>query len=187
MEVDESIVQLREEPDAWWDEFSAMLDSEDSAAQGNALLRGIEIAKEFDRLKADGLRLLATLLDRRDTTSDEECVESLLRGFEFGAKLKGALHDELMDPHGQTKVAHLMHAIANALDGIGSGRVMIATLLDHPDARVRASAGAYLINLVPERAVPVLREIEENEHANSAHFTAYWALLYREREGKAPS
>jgi hypothetical protein len=44
-------------------------------------------------------------------------------------------------------------------------------------AQVRASAGACLKNLTPERVIPMLREIEEPERANSAHFTAYWTLL----------
>jgi hypothetical protein len=30
---------------------------------------------------------------------------------------------------------------------------------------------------MPERVVPMLRKIEENEDANSAHFNAHWALL----------
>jgi hypothetical protein len=42
-----------------------------------------------------------------------------------------------------------------------------------------------LIDLVPERAVPLLGEIEQSEHANSAHFNAHWALLAWERERKS--
>jgi hypothetical protein len=34
MEIDESIVLLGEELDAWWEEFSPMLDSEDWPAPG---------------------------------------------------------------------------------------------------------------------------------------------------------
>ena len=43
---------------------STLLDSEGSLAQGKALLRGFEIAKDFDRLKADGMAAITALLDR---------------------------------------------------------------------------------------------------------------------------
>jgi len=38
---------------------------------------------------------------------------------------------------------------------------------------------------MPERVVPLLQEIEENEDANNAHFNAHWALLAWERERKS--
>jgi hypothetical protein len=37
---------------------------------------------------------------------------------------------------------------------------------------------------MPDRVVPILREIMEKEHANSAHFTAYFALLRWEHDPK---
>jgi hypothetical protein len=184
MELDESIAQLGQKLDAWWKGILTMLDSEDRPAQGKALLRGFEIAKELDRLKGQGLTAITALLNRREAVTDDERTASLVQGFAFAAKLAATLHDELLDVDGETKVVHLMNEIANALDHIGPGRVALAVLLDHADAGVRASAGAYLINLMPERVVPLLREIEEKEHANSAHFTAHSAVLGWEREGK---
>ena len=56
-------------------------------------------------------------------------------------------------------------------------------LLGDPDAGVRAYAGACLIRLMPDRAIPVLGEVGK-EDANSAHFTAYFARMIWEREGK---
>jgi hypothetical protein len=186
MDVDKSIVRLGEKLDAWWDGFSPMLDSEDRVAQGEALLRGFAIAKEFDRLKADGLAAITALLDRHDSVADEERVASLIRGFEFGARLADTLHDEFRDTaDGETKVVRLMDAIVKALDTIGSGRAALATLLDHPDPGVRALAGAYLIDLLPERVGPILRQIEEEARGRSAGFRAHWALLAWQREGKS--
>jgi len=185
MDIDESIVQLGEKLDAWWDGYSPMLDSEDRVAQGEALLLGFDIAKEFDGLKAEGLAALTALLNRQDTVTQEERAGSLIRGFEFGARLADTLHDEFRDTDGETTVLYLMDAIAQALDMIGSGRAALAVLLDHTDLGIRASAGAYLIDLMPERVVPMLREVEEKEDANSAHFTAAWALLAWQREGKS--
>src|SRR5580700_3539755 len=162
MKTDNSIVQLGEKLDAWWAGFSTMLYSEDRTAQGNALLRGFEIAKEFDRLKAEGLAAITALLDRHDPAADDERAASLIRGFEFGARFADTLHDEFRDTaDGETKVVRLTDAIVKALDRIGSGRAALAVLLDHRDPGVRALAGVYLIDLLPERVSPILRQVEE--------------------------
>jgi hypothetical protein len=186
MELDESIVQLGAKLDEWLDGNLATFASQDREAQGNALFRGFEITKELDRLKAEGLAAIRALLNRRGASTEDQRVASLVRGFEFAAKLKHTLRDELSDTNGANKIVGLMNKIANALDATGSGRRALAVHLDHADARVRASAGAYLltVNLMPERVVPVLREIEEKERGNSAHFTAHWAVLGWELEGK---
>ncbi len=184
MEVDELIVQLGEKLDAWCDGFFAMIDSKDREAQGKALLRGIEIAKELDGLKAKGLAAITALLNRRDPVTDNERAASLIQAFEFAAKLACTLHDELLDVAGETKVLRLMTAIEDKLGSIGSGRMALTVLLDHPDARVRALAGESLLRLMPDRVLPILRDIEEKEQGNSAHFTASNAILYWQHEGK---
>ena len=55
----------------------------------------------------------------------------------------------------------LTDGIVKALDRIGSGRAALAVLLDHRDPGVRALAGVYLIDLLPERVSPILRQVEE--------------------------
>jgi len=176
MEIDESIVLLGEELDAWWEEFSPMLDSEERGAQAKTLLRGFEIAKRFDSLKTQGLAAVRALLDRQDTT-EHAGLASHVQAFAFAAKLANTLHDQFRDIDGETQVARLTEAIVKALERTATGRAALAVLLDHPDAGVRAWAGACLIFVMPDRVVPILREIMEKEHANSAHFTAYFALL----------
>jgi hypothetical protein len=174
----EDIAKSVEKLDAWWETFSAMLNSESLVAQGKALLSGFEIAKEFDRAKAEGLHILATFLERPTATSEEEYAASLLRGFEFGAKLADTLHDEFRDiADGETKAIRFTDSIVLALNAIAPGRLRLAVLLDHPNSGVRALAGAYLLDLMPERVLPILRDVEEKEVANSAHFRASVALL----------
>jgi hypothetical protein len=187
MEIDEAIVQLAEKLDAWWeDDISPLLDSKDRVAQAKALLSGFELVKEFDRLKADGLAAITALLARQDEATKEQRTASLIRGFEFGAKLADTLHDEIRDiVNGETKVLRLMDEIVKALDTIGAGREALAVLLDHPEPGVRSSAGAYLIDLMPQRVIPILRQIEERRDASSASFRAHWILLNWEREGKS--
>jgi hypothetical protein len=186
METDESIVRLGAQFDEWFDENIATFASRDHVAQSKALLRGTKIANELDRFKAEGLTAIIALLNHHDpVTDDDQRAASLLRGFVLGARLAGALHDELLDTDGETKVVHLMDEIVKALDAISPGRATLAVLFDHSDAGVRASAGAYLIDLMPDRVVPMLREIDKQEYANSAHFTAAWAALAWELERKS--
>jgi hypothetical protein len=184
MELDESIAQLAAKLDAWFDINVSTFASTDRAMQGKAIHRGIALVRELAEVKRRGLTALTTLIEDRNSTAQDQREASLLAGFKFGARLADALHDELLDTNGETKVVHLMYAIVNALDEIDPARAALATLLDDPGAGVRAYAGAYMIKLMPERVIPILREIEEKEKANSAHFSASWTLLRWEREGK---
>jgi hypothetical protein len=186
MEIDASIVQLGAELDAWWDEYFPMLASEDRGAQGKTLLRGFEIAKRFARLKTQGLAAIKALLDQQGT-SGSAAVTSLVQAFAVAAKLANTLHDEFRDIDGETQVARLTEAIVNTLEKTEAGRAPLAVLLDHPDAGVRAWAGACLIFLLPDRVVPILREIMAKKRADSAHFTAYFALLRWEHDPRSSS
>ena len=185
MEVDERIVELGAKLDKWLDGNLVTLASPVHVTQANALLRGFDIVQELERIKADGLNAITALLNRHDQITADRRAASLIHGFEFGAKLAHSLHDELLDTDGGSKVWRLMDAIVQALEKIGSGRVALVILLDHPDAAVRVSAASYLIDLMPEQVVPMLREIDEKNDGKSADFTAHWALLAWEREGKS--
>jgi hypothetical protein len=184
MEIDDAIVQLGAKLDAWLDGNLATIPKMDRVAQFKALLAGVEITKELDHLKAKGLEAISELLKRRDAVTESERIASLIRGFEFAAKLASTLSDELMDTDGYNKIIGRMNDIAKSLDSIGRGRTALAVLLDHPDDRVRAKVGPYLMALMPERVLPILHEIEGKGKADNAHFTAHNAILYWEHEGK---
>jgi hypothetical protein len=158
MEINESIVLLGAELDAWWDEFSPTLNSEDPGAQGKTLLRGFEIAKRFARLKTEGLNAVQALIDQQSTAGDI-ALTSLVEAFAFAAKLANTLHDEFRDIDAETEVARLTEAIVKTLEQTEAGRAPLVVLLDHPDAGMRAWAGSCLVFLMPDRVVPVLREI----------------------------
>jgi len=181
MEVDE-IAQLGRQLDAWWESFSTMLDSEDRVTQGKALLSGFEIAKEFDRLKAEGIAIIEKLLVSSNTLLGNERADSLIRSFEFSAKLADILHDEFRDiADGETKVVRLADAIAKGLNKINPGRIRLAELLEHPDPGVRSLAGTYLIDLMPERVISVLRGVRENKRGQSAGMRVLVTLMGWER------
>jgi hypothetical protein len=185
MEIEQSIVQVAERLDAWWERFSAILDSDDRIAQGKALLQGFEIAKEFDRIKADGLAAVAASAVPQNSMTVQDREALLVRALSFAAKLKATLHDEMRDIDGETQIVRQMVVMADELRTLGN-QSAFAILLEDEDPRVRASIGAYLLakNLMPERVIPILREIEEKKNADDAHFVASWALFRWEHEGK---
>ncbi len=185
MDTNTSIVELGSKLDEWFQSNQATFASQDPQAQANAVFRGFEIVKELDRLKSEGMAAIMRLLSSRAPPASREHVASLVRGFEFGAKLAHSLHDELLDTDGETKVLRLMDAIVLALNAINPGRAALTALFESPNAGVRASAGAYLIDLMPDRVIPFLKEIDERSDGSSASFTAHWALLAWERERKS--
>jgi len=183
--IDKSIVHLGKRLDAWWDEFATLLDSDDRAEQGKALLRGFDTVRELDHLKATGLAAIAALANQQHAQTPRERAAALIRGFELSANFADVLHDEFGDTDAEVKVWRLMDTLVQQLNAISPGRAALAALLDHRDAGVRASAGAYLIDLMTDRVAAVLRDVREKEHANSAHFNAYWTLVFWERERKS--
>jgi hypothetical protein len=184
MDVNAAITRVGGRLDKWFQGNQEAFASQDRKAQGYVLLRGFDLVKELDRLKSDGMAALTSLLGDASIESNQR-VASLIRGFEIGAKLAHTLHDELLDTDGEAKVLRLLDAVILSLNAIKPGRSVLTALLDHPHAGVRASAGGYLIDLMPDRVVPLLREIDELPDGSSASFTAHWALLAWERERKS--
>ena len=177
MEIDQSIAQLGEKLDSWFAENLVAFASDDRQQQGHALLGGFALVRELDRLKRDGLAAIRALISPSHMSTPGEYAESLVRGLEFAAKLADALHDQLLDIDGETKVVLLMNEIANTLDGTPSGRAALAVLLDNANPGVRAAAGAYLIGLMPDRVLPILHEIEDAERGTSAGFNAHSVII----------
>jgi hypothetical protein len=174
----ESFVNVGEKLDNLWDEICGLLDSQDRVAQAKSLLRGRAIVKEFERLKAEALTIITALLNQSDLMSDDERAASLIRGFEFGASLADMLHDEFRDiADGETEVVRLMDAIVKALNEIKPQRSGLVALLDHADPSVRSLAGAYLIDLMPERVTSVLEDVREKGRGRSASMRALTTLF----------
>jgi hypothetical protein len=187
MNTEDAIAKLAEDLDEWFEEGHSTLAVPDRFAQDRAIDRGVAIVRKLEQLKTSALKALKSLIAKCASAPDSERMASLIKAFAVGAKLKSALHDELLDTDGEKKIAFLMNDIAAALDTTSQGKSALAELLDHADVRVRASAGAYLLtnNLIPDRVVPLLRTIEERSEGRSADFTAHWALLDWELKQKA--
>ena len=184
MEIGDAIAKLAKDLDEWFKDGRSTFAVPDRFAQARAIDRGIRIVRKLDRFKKEGTDAVRAILARTHSEPEDTHAASLIGAFKFTSRLAAILHDELLDTNGETEVVRLTFAVVKALDAIDPGRKALSALLDDADARVRASAGAYLINLMPHRVVPILREIEETEDANSAHFSASWTLLRWEREGR---
>ncbi|MGA8169687.1 MAG: HEAT repeat domain-containing protein [Methylocystis sp.] len=66
------------------------------------------------------------------------------------------------------------------LDLLGSkGRLALVPLLDDPDWGIRVFAAGYLVKIMPERALAVLKEIDER-CPTRAHMTAFRILWSHE-------
>lgn len=189
MKFDESIAALGEKLDAWLEGDLAVFTSQDRTAWAKALLDGFAITNELDKLIAEASTAIELLLGPQNKAPVEERTASLVRAFELAAQLKTALH-QLGDTDSSNALVLKMNSIAGMLDETPAGRPVLAALLDHSNDSVRASAGAYLVDLMPDRVVPILREIDQNGGGTSADFTAHWALrdweLKRQKAGKTP-
>jgi len=98
VEIETSIVELGSKLDDWFQDSRATFASQDRMAQGRALLSGFELVKELDRLKSEGTAALTKLISSDVSVPSNERPASLLRGFEFGAKLADVLMTNCLIP-----------------------------------------------------------------------------------------
>lgn len=148
----------------------------DIATQLGMLQQLFEFEKAQYAKKLEALAELKKLMARVTTAKGDERVAKLVDAFEFCAKLKVLGIDDLDDRETQRTAVRHMQRIAEELDEMPPGRRgALAVLLDNNDLGVRASAGSFLWRLMPERALPVLRDVHEKTGGTSAGFTAMWA------------
>lgn len=56
---------------------------------------------------------------------------------------------------------HSLGVAMLVLDDLAAGRRFLVPLLDDPDPSIRVFAAGYLVKIMPERALPVLKELED--------------------------
>ena len=182
MSIDDQISAFAAQLDRWFADFAAkLLQPGDETAEIKTRVAGLKLLKQFDELKSQGLASLATLSNFTDVASESERIETLLRGFERAARL-GGISNDLQDWDGVKQTDHIMDDIVVALVAIGPGRTLLVPLLKHDDARVRVLAGRYLIDLMPDRVVPILEKIDKEGDGSSDGFSAFLVLQVWEVE-----
>ena len=176
MSIDEQISAFAAQLDRRFADFAAkLLQPGDETAEVKTRVAGLKLLKQFDELKSQGLASLATLSNFADVASESERIETLLRGFERAARL-GGISNDLQDWDGVKQTDHIMDDIVVALVAIGPGRTLLVPLLEHDNARVRVLAGRYLIDLMPDRVVPILEKIDKEGDGSSDGFSAFLVL-----------
>ena len=137
------------------------------------------ITKEIQAAAVEQRALMVAAIEHAQGAADDDThVARLVDSFATCALTQITAHHDFGDQETVDRAIEMKHAIVAALDAIAPGRrVALARLLTSPFAGVRASAGAHLLNanLLRERVVPLLQEIEKTA-AGSAGWTAFWAL-----------
>jgi hypothetical protein len=151
------------------------------------IVRMAEIERDLKAIQSSQMATLTGLIDDRprgDPGGEAERIARLLRAFEFSARLKKIASDVICDSDIQDQWVDQSNKIVTVLDAVDPGRQHLIGLLDHPIPDVRASAGAYVMEVAPERALPVLRAVYESERGFSAGWTAFWPLEMYDVERK---
>jgi len=136
-------------------------------------------AKEIQTAEAEQRAKMRAAIEQAQTApSADERVANLCVAFAVCAETQHRAHDLFGNGETIARAVEHKHTIVAALDASApQGRLVLAKLLDHPNAGVRASAGAHLLNanLMRQQVVPILQEIEKSD-SDSAGWTAFWAL-----------
>lgn len=188
MNEDERVNKLFKTGGDALERFSAAHGSKDAKAQLEIMSALAGVAKELMAIRSEQLTALAAAMKAvHEATDESDRVAKLVEAFEFCAKLNVFAADELADGDVERAAVQQMYDIVQELDAIPPGRrPALAPLLDNPHPGVRASAGTWLHGIMPERALPVLREVAETELGASAGFTAGLALAREESKSEKP-
>jgi len=173
-----------------FNEFRAAMKRKDKAAQLDIARRLKLNASDILAAKAAATAAIASGLEDAMATSDpDERTAKLLKTYELSVKTKFWAYAALGDIEAGNAAAMQTEAVVKALDAIPPGRrSALAALLDNPDVGVRVDAAADLKDVMPDRVIPILRQINKEEGASSVGFTAMQALwpdTGSEPDGKA--
>ena len=175
MSIDDQISAFAARFDKWFLDTIIKSYSDDDVAQFKTFVVGIKLLAQLDDLRNQGLATLTTLLSCSDFASEDERINGLLRGFERAARLE-AISDIMADLDGMKQIDGVMDEIVVALSAIAPGRTLLVPLLEHDEARIRVFAGRYLIDLMPDRVIPILKKIDEDGDGSSDGFAAFLVL-----------
>ncbi|HLG87710.1 MAG TPA: hypothetical protein VKZ79_11005 [Alphaproteobacteria bacterium] len=163
-------------------EIAAATRANDREAVKKLLMRSLRIRKQIDDYMTAQENELSTLMNVSGLTDDDARVEQLLGAFVLGGRLRHIHYDVLGDEDGRNRVTGKVYEIPRMLDSMTpKRRPALADLLDHPHPDVRAMAAGSLLDLMPERAVPVLEEIHNEFRGTSAGLVALFATMIRDR------
>ncbi len=157
--------------------FNEATEKNDDEAHRRILARMVNTQREIDRWLATQAAKMSSALDVSSLRSDEERIAQLLQAFAFGGKLARICTDIIGDAKAGNKAEEQAYGAGHAIKAIDTdGKLPLAVFLDDPDPSVRAIAASLLVEIIPDRALPVLEEIVKVNSTDSAGLTAFWAL-----------
>jgi hypothetical protein len=181
---EDRIEQLMQELETFPDRATAASDLE---AQQRLYLRIMEIETELKAIRSTQQAALNGLIEEKPSAApagEAERIARLLHAFEFAAQLGRIAGDVICDSEYSNQWTGQANRIVTVLDAVDPGRQHLIGLLDHPLPDVRALAGAYVMEVNPERALPVLRAVHASERGLNAGWTAFFPLQMYDAEQK---
>jgi hypothetical protein len=157
------------------------------AEQRACLLRMGEIAAERKKVGAElwaKLEALVAAAEGEASLDSATQVARFISAYEFAIRLDHLSQDVTVDDELQAKACHKAVAIMQRLDALTGGPQWALPLLDHDDIGVRGAAAAHLANSMPEKALPILRDISDNADPHAARMSAFKFLMIYDRENR---
>ena len=152
---------------------------DDLARMRRLMSRLSEIDREQKAIQAVQMSALDSLISdqpNHDPAGEAERIARLVRAFEFAAELGRIAGDVICDTDIENQWTLQRRRIVTILDAVDPQRQRLIPLLEHPLPDIRACAAVYLMKVMPERALPVLRAVHESHRGFNAGWTAFFVL-----------
>jgi hypothetical protein len=164
--------------------FTAARQNNDVDTQREILRLIISDEQECYQRKLKFLAELKTLgQEVRAAKGEAELIARLIELFRFSARLRGISYDELDDQETGKKATQATFDAAQQLKSIvPAGLVALTELLADPSVCVRCAAAIHVLKVIPDKAIPVLNEVEEAGRGTIAAVSAGFALRGYQRE-----
>jgi hypothetical protein len=179
------IEQLMQELEQFPGKFAAPSAAGDLDALRQLMMRVGEVDRELKAIQSSQMATLTGLIVDRpspERAGEGERIARLLRAFELVAELRRVADDVIGDTNIKNQWTRQGNRIVTILDAVDPQRRQLIPLLKHPLPDVRALAGVYLMEVMPERALPVLRAVYDSHRGLSAGWTAFFVLRMHDVE-----
>lgn len=156
------------------DELKAAIENKDVAAQRLLTVKLMRVELDFKRIETRKRLMLAMVMKgAQETKTPEERREKLLSAFEYTADVRKLAQDDLVDDDLSRDAETQLQTIISGLDALEpDGRKALAPFLDRFNLDTRVCAAVALVPLMPDRAIPILRDLAKNAPGTNAGETA---------------
>jgi len=160
------------------DELEAAIKNKDMRAQGLLAIKLMQVQLGFKRIETRKRLALAFIMRGvREAKTPEEKRKNLLSAFGITACIRGLAKYELVDDDLTDAAETQLHALISGLDELEpEGRKALAPILDSFNLDERVCAAVALLELMPDRAMAILRDLLKNAPGTNASLTARAAL-----------